>query len=263
MKDTVVFHASPFCRTANPRALKSRVGAAFTLIELLVVIGIIGILAGLLLPALARTKEKGRSINCVNNLKQIGTAMFMYVNDSGFYPPGHVAGVTEWDLCVGVYAGGINDPLNPGARTKIFTCPSARVTDAGTNLNYSANPNVCKELVAGVTQIRASSIIRVSDIILAADAIQYTADGNSHAILWGVQGSSGSFIYNNDGNPANAGSPIQIGPDVDKVLIATDPAGSNFRFRHGDNSATTLFSDGHARGRKKGQVSDGNVYTDY
>jgi len=263
MKVKVVFNASSLCPPANARASKRIAAAAFTLIELLVVIGIIGILVGLLLPTLAKAKEKGRSINCVNNLKQIGTAMLMYVNDSGYYPPGHVAGVTEWDLCVGTYAGGINDPLNPGARTKIFACPSARVTDAGTNLNYSANPNVCKEITAGITQIRASSVLRVSDVVIVADAIQYTAEGNSHAIFWGVQGSSGSFIYYNDGNAANAGAPIQIGADADKVLVDTDPAGSNFRFRHGNNSATTLFSDGHASSLKKGQVLDGHVYTDY
>jgi prepilin-type N-terminal cleavage/methylation domain-containing protein/prepilin-type processing-associated H-X9-DG protein len=63
---------------------------AFTLVELLVVLAVIGILAGLLLPALARAKEKARQMSCGSNLKQLATAFSVYHADFGdlFPAPG-------------------------------------------------------------------------------------------------------------------------------------------------------------------------------
>lgn len=83
---------------AARRCAGQRLDRGFTLIELLVVIAIIAILASMLLPALSRAKQKGTSISCLNNLKQMMVASHLYAGDFRDYWPLNNEGDANVDL---------------------------------------------------------------------------------------------------------------------------------------------------------------------
>jgi len=157
----------------------------FTLIELLVVIAIIAILAAILFPVFAKAREKARQSTCTSNVKQLGMALEMWVQDHDeTFPYGFNKGAS-WDRA-------LYDNKYMGSKN-ILSCPSDAYKHTGIPRSYSANRYVCTSGDAGEDIVSLAKISQPSETPLLLErhgdtwdygsaAGPFTGDGSSKAI---------------------------------------------------------------------------------
>jgi prepilin-type N-terminal cleavage/methylation domain-containing protein len=244
-------------RLTNPLASRDLGGRtlAFTLIELLVVIAIIAILAGMLLPALARAKAKGQRIVCMNNLRQMGVFMQLYTDDNREVFPAHRnLGLTTdaeapsrtnwWGTSIGGYANG---------NSNLFHCPSfgPKRTDFGVKwqwkfdchlVGYGYNgyflgihPYTGDNLTVGGINFRTqpwfkrTSIVSPTENLLVGDAMP------RQDLLW----SSSLWWPNSCMDQRGSTSKGYEGVDPNRHL----------------GTGVMVFNDGHSETRKNAQIN--------
>jgi len=191
----------------------------FTLIELLVVVAIIGILASILLPSLARARSKGQSAVCKSNLKQIAYGMYMFIHDGrdGSHTSGQFPTYDIWFKRVSTLYMGEEwqSPYYGAIQNPVFDCPSGENT-GGTYQNLSYGYSYW---FLGSVKPKVGEINSPSDMIMIGDS-----DEN---------GSWDSVIHPNNNYPVGN--------------------------RHSKAMANVLFIDSHVESTKRAHTFDSST----
>jgi len=230
-------------------SLKSTFSIAFTLVELLVVISIIGLLAGLAIPAINGGLKSAKSGACLSNLHQIGVATIAYAADNSFKLPDAGSGPSDmWATKLATF-------ISTGTKSKksIFVCPGCEKTVVeGTGTDVAITYGVHNGLMPkGGTASNITSVVRATEVILAGDVCQNP--GNKGWSPFCIE--QPSIISSQSGGRSGSTdltSPITVGTDSDN--------GNNpwLRYRH-SGKVNVVMCDGHAEAIKKGSVLNRHV----
>ena len=221
---------------------------AFTLVELLVVISIIGLLAGLAVPAISGGLKSAKAGACLSNLHQIGIATMAYAADNSFKLPDAGASSPEWATTLASF-------ISTGTKSKksIFVCPGCdKPVEDGSATTVAVTYGMHSGLMPkGGTASNITSVTRATEVILAGDVCQNP--GNKGWSPYCIeQPAIISSQSGGRGGSTDLASPISYGTDSDS---GNSPW---LRYRH-SGKVNVVMVDGHAEAIKKGSVLNKHV----